>query len=278
MNESAPHAQVAEAVIPVAADKQAPEDCEAVVNLPGRCDYLPGERSFDRRILERAVRDLNAMYTVGGLETARAVGDYILATFFEHDREAFRTRGRQHVTFRGLAAREDLGMSYSFIWYSVAVLEQLEQLPSDVAEALPLSHHRLLLPIEDSQLKLNLAVRARDEGMSKRDLERVIRGLRGKSPLKKKGRGGRPPLPAFVKGLRQLEKAVDLAQEQDICPELVNKFSNEGSKDLLAKLYRQMQQLHELAEGLRQAIEQVEHDHALEQDLSEDAKVMVAAK
>lgn len=254
------------------------EGAEAVTEAP---QPLPGERSYDVSLLEQAVTDLNALYAVRGLDTARAVGRYVLSTFFNDDPEAFRGQGRQHVTFRGLAAREDLKMSYSFIWYSVAVLEQLSQLPEDVASALPLSHHRLLLPIEDLRLKEDLARQARDKGWSKRDLDRAIRELRGQSSLKKRSRGGRPPLPSFVKGLRQLEKAVTLATETEVSAAAVEGFTEERSKELLAKLYRQMHQLHELAEGLRLAIAGCgEADEEPEEPFSQDkdAVLQVAAK
>ncbi|MCB9764136.1 MAG: hypothetical protein H6739_30475 [Alphaproteobacteria bacterium] len=217
---------------------------------------LPGEREFSEEILDKAVSDLNKIYTVKGLETACMVGQYILNTFFGGDPDAFRGRGRRHVTFRGLAAREDLNLSYSFIWYSVAVVEQMTLLPKDIAEALPLSHHRLLLPIQDTRTKLRLAREARDQSLSKRRFEELIRKTRAKQP--KSPRGGRPPLPSFVKGLTRLNKAVELATRDPITEETFAHYTPEDAKKLLSQLYAQMEQLGELAESLRAGIDKVE--------------------
>ena len=139
---------------------------------------LPGEELVDAQLLDEAVADLNQIYTTKALETARLIGKYILERFFGGDLNAFRSQGRRHVSFRMLAARPDLKFSYTYLWTCVAVVEQFDNLPHDLAEALPLSHHRMLLPIRDPQKKVALAKRAVTEGLSKRAFAEAIRPRR----------------------------------------------------------------------------------------------------
>jgi hypothetical protein len=139
---------------------------------------LAGEDAIDTRLLDEAVADLNQIYTTKALETARLIGKYILERFFHGDLNIFRSQGRRHVSFRMLAARPDLKFSYTYLWTCVAVVEQFDHLPHDLAEALPLSHHRMLLPIRDSKEKVKLAKLAVTEGLSKRAFAEAIRPRR----------------------------------------------------------------------------------------------------
>ena len=179
---------------------------------------LPGERHADSRLVERAVADLNRLYTQQGLETANLIGEYLLSTFFNGDPAEFQSKGGSHVSFRALARREDLQVSASFLWSCVAVVEQLRLLPEDLARALPLSHHKLLLPVHDEREKLGLARQAAKSGMSRRDLELEIRRRRRAlaAPSEPgKRRPGRPPHPPLVRALGQVQRALDavLAEE-----------------------------------------------------------------
>ena len=165
---------------------------------------LPGETELDPLSLDEVVADLNRIYTTQGMETVRIVGEYVLERFFEGDSEAFRQRSKKHVTFRQLAERDDLQMSYSFVWKSVAVVDQLRLLPLDVALSLPMSHHVALLPLKDATEKVRLAQAAADEGLGRDALLARVKAARLASGGASKV--GRPPLPAFVKAFRRLGK------------------------------------------------------------------------
>ena len=233
--------------------------------------HLPGEAEYDESLLCEAVKTLNVLYEARGLEAALRVGEYVLKSFFGGDVEHFRSRGRRHMTFRCLAGREDLSLSYSFIWYAVGVLEQMEQLPREIAEALPLSHHRLLLPVREPRQKLKLAREAFNQNLSKRELEDLIRRSRQKQP-RKHTRGGRPPLPDFVKGLRRVTKAVELATRQPVTAETFTTYAPEDAKAMLASLYEDLSRLQDLAEDLRLNLEAYAHvDEAIE-DAAQAAK------
>ena len=93
---------------------------------------LAGEDQLDETLLDKAVAEINRIYVSKGLETARAIGNYVVGAFFGGDLESFRQREKKHVTFRALANREELHVAYNTIWYSVAVLGQLRQLPENI--------------------------------------------------------------------------------------------------------------------------------------------------
>lgn len=217
---------------------------------------LPGEDRCEERLLHQAVAELNHIYTRSGLETARRVGQYLLTTFFNGDLRAFHNRYRRHVTFRKLAEQSELRLSYSFLWYAVAVVGQLEAMPREIGNALPLAHHRLLLPVRDPELKLRLAKEAVNRGLSKRELEQLIKART--SPKAGETRRGRPPLPSFVKGINRLKQAMALATEQEITADSFRHYSPEDGKRLLAELYTQISQADQLAEALRSALQQTE--------------------
>ena len=172
----------------------------------------PGDES--ERVIDEAVRRINHIYTVGGLETAKTIGEYLLETFFDGDLEAIRDRSHNNHSFRKLAEREDLYPSATFLYTSVAVLDQLRVLPENVAEALPLSHHRLLLPIKDPEQKKTLAASAVERRMNCKQLNSSVEKVLSKQP--KKSSGGRPRLPTLVKELRKLTRVVEAVNDATV--------------------------------------------------------------
>ena len=209
---------------------------------------LPGERTLESQIVDTAVSDLNQIYTLKGLETACAVGEYILARFFGGDITQFRHKGDEHISFRTLAERDDLQFSRSFLWYSVAVVEQLNQMPKEVADALSLSHHRLLLPVRDPALKLELAQRAVREKLCKRELEREIACSRRSDTHG--ARRGRKPAHPLAKGLTKIRKALHWTLDQRAFDHL-DKLSPEENERLCEALNQEFDAIRHLLNTLR---------------------------
>ncbi len=200
---------------------------------------LPGEGVVVDQLVKQAVAQINHIYAAKGLETARDVGEYLIQTFFEGNPERFHERGKDHLSFRALADRDDLQVSYSFLWHACAVVEQLRLLPADVASALPLSHHRLLLSVKDPDEKERLAREAVERGLSKRALEAELVARRPE--VAPESKPGRKPHPALAKGLTQLKKAVALAGSGDMAA-----LDREKAKALLGDLEEQMAALAKL--------------------------------
>jgi len=210
---------------------------------------LPGEHDIATDRVDEVVVRLNRLYRDKGLETIRAVGELVLETFFGGDVDNFRTRGRAHVSFRKLAERKDLEMSYQFIWNSVAVLDQLRLLPATVANALPVSHHKLLLPIKDADLKLRLAEEAVGEGLGKRDFGERVKGVREATAPDIKL--GRPPLPAFARAATAIRHAGKLAKAAKVTSDCFAHFEHEDARKLLRQIEDDIKAFEKLAERLR---------------------------
>lgn len=217
---------------------------------------LPGEAEEDDRLVDQAVQEINRRYTAKGLETARELGEYLIDTFFDGDPEKFHLRGAGHASFRQLAKREDLLPSSSFLWKACAIVEQLRQLPEDVAAELPVSHHKLLLSLKDVEAKKELAQRAATEKLSKRDLEAQVKAVRANGHGGPKA--GRPPLPEFVKGLHQLRQAVKLATATEVSAQAFVRFDTDKARDLLNQLEADQMALAELKAQVERALAEFE--------------------
>jgi len=217
---------------------------------------LPGATKIDNSILDDAVVELNRIYIAKGLEAARAMGEYVLETFFEGNPENFRKRSKKHLTFRELGDRGDLQPSYSTIHTSVSILDQLRLLPEDIGEALSVSHHRALLPVKDDKAKERLAKKAADKGMPIEAFREEIQKLLAKG--KKKSKAGRPPLPIFVKGIKKLIKDIEFIESDDLDDEVFANFSAADAKKLLVDLEEQTKALDAYRQKVLDKIETME--------------------
>jgi hypothetical protein len=208
---------------------------------------LPGEGAVDSTLLDQAVAELNRRYAVKGLETIREIGEYVLAVFFDGEPENFRDRGNGHITFRQLGERDDLRVSYAFIWRAVSVVDQLRLLPEEVASALPPTHHTLLLGVKDTKKKQDLARQAVAGEWSKDRLQVAVTKLREKE----KSAAGRPPLPAFVKAIHKLSK---LLEGDSIAFGGLDKI-DEIDEDEAARLYQTVTGMKLQCEALQKELE-----------------------
>lgn len=214
-------------------------------------DSLPGQQSADDELIDRAVEELNRLHRESSLRLARRIGEYLLRTFFGGDLERFRRCSVSHVSFRRLASRDDLDFSASFLCTSVAVVEQCRQLPAAIAEQLPLSHHRLLIPVKDLELKTKLAHLAAREGLSKRQLGQKVRALRQRPGLVKRGR---PALPETVKKLNQLRRSAEALLEMKVSALEFDGYSKRAARELITNV---MSELEEVSEVLAQLHDKV---------------------
>lgn len=219
---------------------------------------LPGEQTVDERFLDQAVADLNQIYTAKALETARLIGQYTLETFFGNSLDQFHDRGKKHLSFRRLAEHPDLRFSSSYLWTCVAVVEQFQHLPLNLAEALPLSHHRLLLPIRDPEEKIKLATAAIERGLSKREFAEAIRPQSAPSRSTRSNRnsqnpGDHPLAPGdhpLARALTQIRTAVTDALSSPGLDDLTG-MPPTTADDFLEDLEREVGKLTQLLNTLR---------------------------
>jgi len=194
---------------------------------------LPGAASIEVSLLDQAVEKINNVYRTNALETARGVAECIIDVFFDGKVENFRKRNGTHLSFKELAKREDLQVSYQFVWNACAVVEQLRAFPDEIALALPMSHHKLLLTVKDDKEKVKLAEAAVKKGLSKRQFEERVKVVRENQSAELDSKAGRPPLPAFVKALGGLKKLVTQAQEGEISEDSFEHYSKDDAAKLL---------------------------------------------
>lgn len=204
---------------------------------------LPGEHELDELLGQRAIAALQPLGELPGLKGRRRIAACVLRTFFAGQVALFRARSRTHRTYRWVMATPGLSVSRNDVWYAVAILEQLWVLPPEVGQSLPLSHHRILLPIHDLEDKLRIASIAHGAGLSKRELEQLVRESRPPE-------AGGPP--ALAQGLDRIGEALDLAESESLDEQALAGLSEEESGRLLVRAYEQLNRLSRLAEALRQ--------------------------
>ena len=215
---------------------------------------LPGAGKVNQGLVDTAVAEINRLHRVKKFEAAKAIGEYLLEKFFEGKYENFHSHGRKHASFRALAKREDLSISYVSLRNSVAFVEQLRLLPARVASALPYSHHKLLLPVSTVEEKKELAEKAVDKDLSKRELEREVRKVRART-VTKRGPGRRPD-PGFVRAFRRLEGLAEMAASEAVSPAVFTKFSAEDAADLAKAAEKHLARLAEVVAKVKTGVEE----------------------
>lgn len=205
---------------------------------------LPGERSVSESLLARAVSDINRIHNQKGLELARLLGVYLLKTFFGGSVASFRSRRGRHVTFRALARRTDLEVSYTALWTSIGIVEQLQQLPESVAGRLTYSHHRSLLTVKSIGDKIRLARTAVDDGLTTRQLDGLVAQVQRATSG---ARTGRPRTPALIKGIRKVDACVGLALTEAVDESWIASRPPEELQRLLADVQRSVDALQQVA-------------------------------
>ena len=151
---------------------------------------LPGEESIDVDLLAFAHGEVQRLCVTHALAAKRAIGGFLLSTFFAGEFTRFHARSGKHATFVALCRIPGVPYKPSYLWYCVAITEQLEYLPVDVGEALPVSHHRQLVHVRDEKTRQALA--RESIGLSKRELAERIREVQ---PRVVKARARAEPMP-----------------------------------------------------------------------------------
>jgi len=191
---------------------------------------------------------LNQIYTTKALQTACLIGEYVISRFFGGEVEAFRRDSCKHASFRALSKRVDLRFSPTYLWTAVAVVGQLRELPEDLAQCLPLSHHRLLLPLKDATVKVALARLAVEYSLSKRELKREIGQLVGGQAKGAKRALNVPVIKALSHLIEASEEFVQAATAEG---NGLRRSAGGEARSLLQRLEVDLDAVHYLVEMLR---------------------------
>lgn len=131
----------------------------------------PGVNEIDEQLVEAVVGRLNRLHAAVHLSLYRAFGEVLLDAFYQGDLDVFAQIGRNHASLNAVLEHEGLRPKGSQAWYALNLLPQLRMFGDELSEALPMSHHRILMHVRDEHAKLDLAKRAATGSLSKRALE-----------------------------------------------------------------------------------------------------------
>ena len=227
------------------------------VELP----ILPGIGGVDKTLLSEVIRELNSLYAAKSVETSCAIGEYILNRFFDGEFENFNKWGSKHKTFKELtelAQGDDspLHISASGLWYSVKILNQVKALPEEIAMALPVTHHRMLVPVKDPKLKLKLAKEAISKGIPSRVFQEECQTVREEERKiqKKKVSSGRPAMPVWMKAINQTVKAVDGVNLNIVTKSSVDFYDEQSIKYLLSEADRAIDKIQKIKNKIKEQV------------------------
>lgn len=204
---------------------------------------------MDAARIEEVGAKIRALHARDTLRTALAVGQVLLESFYANDLAEYRSRRRRHTSLRALARQGGLGVSGTYLWTCLAVLDQVDQLPPEVGSSLSLAHHRLLLGVPVPAVRTALAADAVAEGWSCEVLRDRIRELRD---AQRPGlRRGRPPVSARVRAIDALE-----VFEKHARAALADTSRDPARPDELESLRARLAPLVDLADDLLDQLEQ----------------------
>ncbi len=164
------------------------------------------EASAIDELVERAVRELNAICRDSTLQFAFAIGEFLVQRFYSGNLDAWRSRDpTKSDSLRKLARHPDLAMSPGTLYRSVAMYELAQRLELRNYQRVSTTHFRLVLPlVPREQARL---LRATEEaGWSVCRLEEEIAALVQQDPSVRSTRGGRKRASSLSKALRALRQ------------------------------------------------------------------------
>ena len=152
------------------------------------------------------VAGIRAAQAKHGFALVREVGELIVAKFYGGDIGVLRDRGPKDASLRKLAEHPDLPMSAASLYTAVATYDVLDRHPGvSSSKHLTPTHVRTVLPLPD-KAQQRLLTRAEAKAWTVQQLEAEARKVKVRAP---KRRGGRRPLPTFVKTIRALRRFDD---------------------------------------------------------------------
>ena len=169
-------------------------------------------------LVDIAVNKINGIQKKKALENAVDIGQCVLDLLFDGSWEAFQAKSRSDPSYRELARHEDLEISSSRLWYSVAVIEHLDTWPADTFLSLSFTHHKHLIPVKHKEARLNLARQAVEHGWSVSRLQSEITEHRTLN--EKPSNAGRPPKSPLSKSVDRISRDVEQLLEQTDAPAL----------------------------------------------------------
>ncbi len=189
--------------VPVSAPTTARPNTAAIASsasAAGAQKASPGEE-----VMDTVVRELNEALRGSTMDLHLRIGQLVIDRLYGGDLNAWRAQGPKEASFERLAARagHDLLVSASSLYRAVALFELTERLAISKWKSLGVSHLRAVLGLPDRDQRPLLSAAEREKWTVKR-LEAEVSKLRSSADRRR----GRPPLPAFIKTVHRIAKAL----------------------------------------------------------------------
>lgn len=199
-----------------------------------------------RTELDAIVRDINEAELLGNLSKAKRIGSIVVDRFFGGSVQTFQDQHKKHPTYRALAEHPDLVVSFTGLWYAVAVHYHFGSIGEETANALTLAHHRVLAHVPEPAARATYATQAVKDGLTAEQLQALIRQA-APAPDPDQPKRGRPRVPEIVKGLAKAGKTLkDLSATENL------------TKDERVRAAREARKVADLATELAQGLEACE--------------------
>ena len=165
----------------------------------------------EAELVVKVAQKVRAAYVKGVIETLLAVGKIVLDDMFDGSIDKFKASEKKHPSFRALAAlatNGKAGISASNLWYAMALHDNVKVLGKEMTNRIPTSQQRVLVHIKDPKVRIDLAKRTIDEGLT----VNALRALVPRKHVTKPGQrgAGRPRLKPEVKALHLLKTVVGI--------------------------------------------------------------------
>jgi hypothetical protein len=187
-------------------------------------------------LIDEVVGEIRRLTAISTLQLSVAIGELLLHRFFDGDIARLRARGDKDTSLRRLAEHPDLPFSASTLSRHVSVFEVVQRIGGlDAVKNLTHHHIRYVLDVPERQ-QVRLLTQAEKHGWSATVLREKA------APLRKPAhRGGRPPLPHFLKAVTRLHRASgpDLLAGLDALPQ-TDPAKLAAARDTVAALHRDL--------------------------------------
>ena len=207
---------------------------------------------------EEADATLAELSTLAGhklLDLAVASGDLLIRRCYGGSLALARERGPLKVVvldriFERAAAFK---LSPALLRRSIPLTVQYRDLPARTRQALTLPQHEALLPVRDLAEKKRLAEEALRSGLSRTQIEALVRGkVEGRAGASSRTTEGRPTKPYVVKAARIACRALVAAQvEADLATARIAGMSEAHIADLHRDLHTLRERIERIEDALR---------------------------
>lgn len=131
-----------------------------------------GVNHVDHALVDAVLLDVQNIHVAAKVSVFRATGELLLNRFFGGDLDALARIGRNHASLAALLRDARLPVRGAHLWYALVILPHLREMGDELSEIVPMTHHRVLVHVDDLNVRRALAMRA--VSMSREELQLAV--------------------------------------------------------------------------------------------------------